>query len=274
MPNVRSDPTPPDPPHASSTVRRPAHGGGPNVLFVLVRPQRAGNIGAAARALKNMGFARLALVAPAADPTDPEALRMAYGAQEVLTRARVFPTLAAAVARCRYVVGTTARVHRGYGPPADLAALAPEIRRRADRGRVAILFGPEASGLANDEIALCQRLVAIAAAPRHASLNLAQAVMVVAYELARPRAPGSAGRRAGMGGTRRAPPDSAQRERFHSELTELLGRIGFVRGRQGRHIVADLRRIFTRAELDARELRILRGLLRQLHWALGRAPKP
>ncbi len=234
-----------------------------NIQIVLVRPTRPGNIGAAARAIKNMGLSKLVLVQPV-DPLGPDSYTMAYGAHDVLEHAKAFKTLRQALARRRYVVGTTARTHKGYGKPVPLATAMPDILRRAEHQRVAILFGPESSGLANDEIALCQSLVTIPTAKAHTSLNLAQAVMVVAYELTRSAAPNvqSSSR------PRREIAETDQRERLYDELKELLTLIGFMKGTQGTHILADLRRIFGRADLDAREVRILRGIVRQTRWAL------
>jgi TrmH family RNA methyltransferase len=237
-----------------------------NISIVLVRPTRPGNIGAAARAIKNMGLSRLVLVRPV-DPLSSDSYTMAYGAHDVLERAKVYGSLRTALARCRYVVGTTARTHKGYGKPPTLMKTAAEILARAKRHPVAILFGPESSGLANDEIALCQSLVTIPTAAAHTSINLAQAVMVVAYELRRCAETDSGKKPAGASRGREIV-DTDQRERFYQELKALLETIGFVKGTQGTHIQADLRRIFGRAEPDERELRILRGIVRQVRWAL------
>lgn len=233
-----------------------------NIRFVLVRPTRPGNIGAAARSIKNMGLSRLHLVQPVKH-LQPDAYTMAYGAHDTLEKAKVFKTLPKAISRCQYVVGTTGRTHKGYGKPVPLMKQAARILDQARTHQVAILFGPESSGLSNDEIALCQSLVSIPTGSSHTSINLAQAVMVVAYELLRTH--------------RRRTPDLApgrivastgQRERFYAELKTMLTLIGFLKGPQGKHILADLRRIVGRAELDARELRIFRGIIRQTQWAL------
>lgn len=234
-----------------------------NVSIVLVRPTRPGNIGAAARALKNMGLSRLVLVRPVG-PLSSDSYTMAYGAHDILERAKVFHSLPRAVARCRYVVGTTARTHKGYGKPIPLMKTMPDILARARRYPVAILFGPESSGLSNEEIALCQSLVTIPTAAAHTSINLAQAVMVVAHELRRGAIPDAVSKNAAG----RKVVNTDQRERFYREIKELLTMIGFVKGTQGTHIQADLRRIFGRADLDNRELRILRGIVRQIRWAL------
>ena len=234
-----------------------------NIRIVLVRPTRPGNIGAAARAIKTMGLSRLVLVQPA-DHLSSDSYTMAYGAHDVLESAKVFKTLPQALARSRYVVGTTARTHKGYGKPSPLMTATKDVLARAKEQPVAILFGPESSGLANDEIALCQSLVTIPTGEAHTSLNLAQAVMVVAYELTR----ASASKRQTVSRPRRETADTSQRERFYAELKELLTLIGFMKGTQGKHILADLRRIFGRADVDAREVRILRGIIRQVRWAM------
>ncbi len=234
-----------------------------NLQFVLVRPARHGKIGAAARAIKNMGLSNLVLVSPV-DPLGSESYTMAYGAHDVLEKATVYKTLTQALARCQYVVGTTARTHKGYGKPMPLMTAIPDILMRAKRHRVALLFGSESAGLSNNEIALCQSLVTIPTGKAHTSLNLAQAVMVAAYELMRTTLlkDGSALQ------PRRDLADTDQRERFYHELKEILVLIGFLKGTQGMRVLADLRRIFGRADLDAREVRILRGIIRQLRWAM------
>ena len=189
---------------------------------------------------------------------------MAYGANEILDRVRVAKTLLQAVSRAGLVVGTTVRHHKGYGRLLPLPQVVAEILSCATRQRVAVVFGSERTGLTNDEIALCQRLVVIPTAPAFPSLNLAQAVIVVLYELFR-------------GSQKKATPPSRapdrllapskEIERFYGDLEQLLIKIGFVKGPQGRFILADLRRIFGRSGLDSREIRILRGILRQIQWA-------
>jgi TrmH family RNA methyltransferase len=213
--------------------------------------------------MKNMGLTRLVLVDPFDHSllhTSSEAYQMAYGATEILSRARVVKTLSQAVSKAGLVVGTTVRTRKGYGSLTPLPEVVPEILSCSTRQKVAIVFGSERTGLTNPETALCQRLVVIPTAPEFSSLNLAQAVMVVLYELWR-----------GLSG-RIIVPDrplasSQELERFYQDLEKLLVQIEFVKGRQGRFILTDLRRIFSRARLDAREVRILRGVVRQVRWS-------
>src|SRR5215472_2623526 len=150
--------------------------------FVLFRPQAAGNVGAAARALKNMGFDDLRLVGRG-PLNDREAVKMAVHADDLLANAKVYPSLTEAIADCSIAVGTTSR-RGGYRSRAmPLRAAATELAAIAGANKIAIVFGREDHGLTNRELKACHRLVTIPTAPEYPSLNLAQAVMVVAYEL-------------------------------------------------------------------------------------------
>ncbi|HLW70336.1 MAG TPA: RNA methyltransferase, partial [Candidatus Binataceae bacterium] len=153
-----------------------------NFTFVLFRPQSAGNIGAAARALKNMGFDDLRLVAPGT-MNQREAVAMAVHADDVLAGATTWPDLASALADCSVTVGTTSR-RGGYRSTAQpLRAAALELAALSRSNKIAVIFGREDRGLTNRELKLCNRLITIPTAPEYPSLNLAQAVVVVAYEL-------------------------------------------------------------------------------------------
>src|SRR6185436_939961 len=150
------------------------------VDVVLVRPARAANVAAACRALKNMGLRSLAIVEPPAGLDQPEARALAYGAWDVLDGAVPRATLREAVAGAVTVAGTSGRTHAQAWTPRRLAR---EARARAGDGRLALVFGPEASGLTDEELAQCHVRVHIPTDPAHPSLNLAQAVLLVAYEL-------------------------------------------------------------------------------------------
>lgn len=239
------------------------------IAVVLVRPSRPGNIGSAARAIKNMGLSRLVLVQPVKHLTS-ESYTMAYGAHDILEKAKVYPSLSKALSRMNYVYGTTRRTHKGYGKPESLDRAAPKILKKGDGNHVAILFGSESSGLSNEDLGLTQGLVSIPTGSGHTSLNLSQAVMVVAYELRRQWE-----KIASLGKTlkTRTPIDTDQRERFYQEINEILAMIGFRKGTQGNHIEADIRRIYGRADLDPRELQILRGINRKVKWAIVHGEK-
>jgi tRNA/rRNA methyltransferase len=229
--------------------------------FVLYRPQSAGNIGAAARALKNMGFDDLRLVAPGT-LRSREAAAMAVHADDVLARATVYSDLAAALADCSVAVGTTSR-RGGYRSRAiPLRPAAVELVALADANKIALVFGREDRGLTNRELKLCNRLVTIPTAPEYPSLNLAQAVMVVAYELMM-----AADESAGVKG-RRAPGFVAASisDPMLDRMAEALISIGFIPDDNPDHIMLAIREIFGRSGLTAREVEILNGMARQMRW--------
>ncbi len=228
--------------------------------FVLTRPSHPGNIGAAARALRTMGFERLALVAPARFP-DPEATALAVGADAVLAAASLHATLPDALADCTLALGLSAR-RRGVSlPELDPRAAAAAAWAALHHGEtVALVFGNERTGLENDELARCHAMVRIPSVDDFSSLNLAQAVQVMAYEL----------RMAGLADAtvatiappaREPPAGGADMERFFDHLFAALHTIGFHKGRAPITIEQRLRKLFLRAQPDARELRVLHGIL-------------
>lgn len=226
--------------------------------IVLVGTQHPGNIGSSARALKTMGLRRLALVAPERFP-HAEAEAMAAGAGDVLAAAERYPTLAEAAADCRLVLGCTARDRR-----VSLEPLAPrEAARRAVEtaragGAVAIVFGPERTGLSNEDLHLCHAAVHIPADPAYSSLNLAAAVQVLTYEL---RLASLAADGAGSAGAERVPASHAEMEGYFAQLAQTLDDIDFHKGRAPESAMRKLRRLYLRAGLDAKEVRLLRGIL-------------
>jgi tRNA (cytidine32/uridine32-2'-O)-methyltransferase len=228
------------------------------VRFVLVRTSQPGNIGAAARAIRTMGFSRLVLVAPQRFP-DPEATAFAAGADAVLDQAVIVPDLRSAIADCRTVYGATARQRSVALQEFTPREVAPLVHDAAlGGGEIALVFGNERTGLENDELALCHGAVHIPAAPDYSSLNLAQAVQVLAYELrvsflGNPSAPAP---------HRTDPAASAgQMEGFFEHLYTTLDDIEFHKGRSPETIMLRLRKLFLRAQPDERELRVLRGIL-------------
>jgi len=225
------------------------------IRFVLVETRHPGNLGAAARAMQTMGLTDLVLVAPERFP-DAEATALASGADELLVRARVETTVAAAVADCVMVLGTTARRRAQYYWP-SLSARDAGMRAvaAAARGTMAILFGSERTGLSNADLELCQALVHIPTANGSAALNLAQAVQVMAYEIHVASAAPVANERA----TPRPP--AAEFARLIDHLGVVLEDINFTDRLGGAHLRRRLTRIFARADLDQLEVNILRGLL-------------
>jgi len=229
--------------------------------FVLVRTSHPGNIGSAARAIRTMGFTRLTLVAPAEFPSR-EADALAANAASVLAEADVHATLGAGLAGATYALGLSAR-RRGVNleelTPREGAARA--LAAAAAGNEVALLFGNERTGLENDELARCHAMVRIPSVEDYGSLNLAQAVQVMAYELRLALLGGDVSAAPAPAGRDEPPADAAQMERFFEHLAQTLEAIDFHKGREATTILLRLRRLFQRAQPDDRELRILHGIL-------------
>lgn len=229
------------------------------VTFCLVHPESPGNIGSAARALKNMGFTRLALVSPH-DPRGEESIRMAYRSREVLDRARLFPDLSAALSETEWVVGVSGR-KRKEGGMESIEALAPEIWERAGRQKVTLLFGPEGTGLSNEALSRCHRTAFIPTGAGFSSLNLAQAVLLVAAALHRAVPPASSGPN---GNPARIIAPVAEVESLFEEMEWMLEKIGFLKPPGNKIVLKRLRKIFTRAEADSEEVKLLRAMFREV----------
>lgn len=229
------------------------------IRIVLVGTQHPGNIGSAARALKTMGLRRLVLVAPHRYP-HAEASAMAAGADDVLADAQIFASLAEAVADCRLVLGCTARDRRVALEQLMPRAAATRACETAASAEVALVFGRERTGLTNEELQLCHAAVHIPADPAYSSLNLAAAVQVLAYELRLALL-----ERQAAGTPVVEPPRAlathAELEGFFAQLAQTLDEIDFHKGRAPESATRKLRRLYLRADLDAKEVRLLRGIL-------------
>ena len=231
------------------------------IRFVLVGTQHPGNIGAAARAMKTMGQARLVLVAPER-ALDEDAYRRSAGAEDVLQQAPVLATLAEAVADCRLVLGCTARSRR-----VSLEELLPAdgaqrlVATAAEQAEVALVFGRERTGLTNEELQLCHAAVHIPSDPAFSSLNLAAAVQVLAYELRLAQLRDAEPAPAPDPGFRETPASHAQLEGMFGQLAETLDDIDFHKGRAPDSAMRKLRRLFLRNALTEQEVRLLRGIL-------------
>ena len=217
-----------------------------------------------------MGFSRLVLVAPrlAHVQTDPEAIAMASGAEDVLASARIVPTIADALAGVTWSVALTARM-REYGPP-QLAPreAAGEARGHATGGDIAFVFGNERTGLSNEHVERCSALAHIPANPAYSSLNLAQAVQVLAYELrmaylaeAGTATPGEAAVDDASVGAR-APNDDI--ERMYVHLENALIALEFLDPANPKKLMSRLRRLFARAGLEREEVNIVRGIAKHI----------
>lgn len=233
----------------------------PDIRIVLVEPSHPGNIGAVARAMRNMDLQQLVLVRPREFP-HPEASARAAGADSILASARVVATLEEAVADCGFIAATTARDRDQNFRVLEVREAAVRVLTEARRGPVALLFGAERTGLENEHLQASHALLRIAASPDYASLNLAMAVQLVAYEIFRARADyGNAVERGGH--TERVPlATPPQLQHLYGHLQQVLDEINFKdRTLTGTHLMERIRRFLQRAELDQNEANILRGIL-------------
>ncbi|HEX4779227.1 MAG TPA: RNA methyltransferase [Usitatibacter sp.] len=234
------------------------------IAIVLSRPSHPGNIGAAARAMKTMGFSDLRLVAPRRFP-HPEAEALASGAVDVLEAARVFPTLGEALADASLAIGFSARSRELSHQAVALREAAPRIVDAAQAGTAALVFGNETFGLTNEELGRCQMLCAIPADPRYASLNLAAAVQVACYELSVSAAmPGSAKDRERQAAT----VEDIEALFAHWEATMVAS--GFHDPKEPKRLLERMRRLFARTRLEREEVRFLRGMLAAYEKAMKR----
>jgi tRNA/rRNA methyltransferase len=232
-----------------------------NVAVVLVGTKYPGNIGSAARAMCNMGLSRLVLAAPQCTINE-ESYRMAKAGRSILDSARTCRSLKSALRGIRFLVGTTGK-SGGYRSqtysPRDMV---PRILEHAAQQKVGILFGPEDTGLVDEDLQYCQLLIRIPTQHKARSINLAQAVMIVSYELL-------------LGVLKREPvrvPKLAsleQVEAMYAQLEKALLDIGFLQAQNARHMMFALRRMMGRAGLEASDVGILRGIARQINWYAG-----
>ena len=236
--------------------------------FVFVEPRYGGNVGAAARVLKNFGFARLDLVAPREGTDHEEAIRMAVDAADVLAGARTLATLDDALCGAATVVGTSRRMGKHRQPHHRLDALVPLLPGLASRGEVALVFGREDHGLSDADLDRCTHLVYVPTAEAYPALNVAQTIAIVAYEIR--------GALDGASSTASDPADDALvdhagREAMYAHLEEALLAIGFLKIGQLEGMMRRLRRILSRAELSSGDVDVVRGISRQILWLAKQA---
>lgn len=227
------------------------------VRIVLVDTSHPGNIGAAARAMKTMGLVDLVLVRPKCFP-HAEAVSMASGAYDLLSRARICVSIEEAIGDCQYVLATSARTRSLPWPLMSPDTAGEALLRHAHAGKVAVLFGNERTGLSNTQLALAHAHLHIPADEQYSSLNLAQAVQIVAYCVRRswlaqePDLSREAHSQLATAG---------EVEHFYQHLAITLKRIAFVQDERQPAIMHALRRVFQRSQLSKREVNILRGML-------------
>jgi len=229
-----------------------------NISIVLHQPRSPENIGAAARSMRNMGIEQLVVVNPQNCDLTRICKMATHAALDVVEQMMVFDTLDHALAEFNYVVGTTARLGGQRKVISTPATLAEKLVSIADQNRVAIVFGPEDRGLTNTDIRLCHALVNIPTAD-FSSLNLAQAVMILCYEMFRYRTqkPGD------------FVPRLANRhelDAMYAQLREIMVRISFINPDNPDYFLNNFRHFFSRLPLRAKEVQIIRGICRQIDW--------
>ncbi len=230
-----------------------------NIKIVLVETTHPGNIGAAARAMKNMGLSQLVLVNPRC-AVDNQAYARASGADDLLNQLVKHETLTAAVADCVLVVGTTARTRSLVWPALTPNSLAKKLAETADDHPVAVVFGREDSGLTNEELQHCHYSVTIPTNPDFSSLNVAAAIQVISYEIFSQLQDNTDQPAPGLSRLE-SPADSEQLEGLFEHLQRLLIDIDFLDQDNPRQIMKRLRRLYQRAEPTVNEVNILRGIL-------------
>jgi len=238
-----------------------------SLRFILVETSRPGNIGAAARAIKNMGYSRLVLVRPRfSDPaTQPEAIAFASGAQDVLAAAQIVDSIDAALDQCTIVAAVSARL-REFSPP--LITPRAWAMRLADTSAVqngfqaALVFGNERFGLPNEIVERCDVLINIPANPAYASLNLAQAIQILSYEcaVASHFADGANPRLASTVGFTGQTAEKSQINAMFDHLEQALVAIDFLDPDNPKKLMSRMRRLFARSGLETEEVNILRGI--------------
>jgi tRNA/rRNA methyltransferase len=228
------------------------------VRVVLQRPRYPENIGAAARAACNMGISRLDIVQPENPAQDRIRMMATQAASSVVDRMTTYANLAEALGDCRYVVGTTARLGGQRQVVLNPDVMARRLIPISRENEIALVFGPEDRGLTNEDLRFCHALINIPTAA-FASLNLAQAVMVVCYALF------TAGGEDGEPATPRLA-SRHELDRMYDQLKDILVRISYINPENPDYWLNHMRRFFTRIQLRAREVSIIRGLCRQVDW--------
>jgi tRNA/rRNA methyltransferase len=229
-----------------------------NISIILHQPRSPENIGAAARAMRNMGIDQLVVVNPHNCDLTRVCKMATHAALDVVENMEVFDTLEQALGDLGFVAGTTARLGGQRKVMTSPPALAEKLVSISDQNQIAILFGPEDRGLTNEDLRLCHTLVNIPTA-EFSSLNLAQAVMIVCYELFRY--------------TTKEPQDFVPRladrrelDAMYAQLKEILIRISFINPDNPDYFLNNFRHFFSRLPLRAKEVQIIRGICRQIKW--------
>jgi tRNA/rRNA methyltransferase len=231
------------------------------VSIVLYKPKYAGNIGSVARAAKNMGISNIMVVGGASFDREAMQQRSTHLAADVLDQIQYCERIGEALGNFNYIVGTTARLGKARGPFVSPRAVAQDIADISQKNKVALLFGPEDTGLANEELRLCHAVVTIPTSRDFTSLNLSHAVMIMCYEIFIASSPATHK-------TEVTPKLalSSELEGMYGQIKTLLADIEFLNPENPDYWMMHLRRFFTRTSLLSREVKIIRGICRQLQW--------
>ncbi len=236
-----------------------------NIFVVLSEPKGPMNVGAVARAMNNSGLKELVLVNPC-DYQGEEARKMASGCNDTLLGAKVFAETKEAVADAGYVVGMTCRGGKYRQNVMSVEEMVEALIPVSRENRIALLFGTERTGLSNDEIALCNSLVTISTSSMNASLNLAQAVLIICHEIFKASGPKEVAVRSDKRGEVAS---SREMELMYAHMEDVFGRIGYLNPQNPGHIMMVIRNIFARTALDSREVKILRGMVGKIDCYAG-----
>jgi len=230
-----------------------------NITIVLNRPKYPGNVGSVARCAKNMGIEKIMVVGNRGLDEEEMKTMATHVAADIVDNIRYFDQIEEALAGFHYIVGTTSRRGNARGPvisPREMAERLPDISQEND---VALLFGPEDTGLSNDELRFCHLVVAIPASSRFKSINLSHAVMILCYEIFISRA----------GHPETFTPrlaTSVELEGMYDQAKVLLTKIDFLNPQNPDYSMMQIRRLLSRTKLLSREVKILRGVCRQIEW--------
>ncbi len=232
-----------------------------NISIVLYKPKYAGNIGSVARAAKNMGISDIMVVGTEGFDREEMQQRSTHLAADVLDHIQYCERIDKALGDFNYIVGTTARLGKARGPFVSPRAVAQAIADISQKNKVALLFGPEDTGLANEELRLCHAVVTIPTSRDFTSLNLSHAVMILCYEIFIASSQAIK--------TTEVTPKlalSSEMEGMYGQIKTLLANIEFLNPENPDYWMIHLRRFFTRTSLLSREVKIIRGICRQLQW--------
>ena len=230
-----------------------------NITLVLKGPKYPGNVGSVARCAKNMGIDRIVVVDGEALPSEEMKQMATHVADDLIDGIRYFDKLENVLGEFEFIVGTTSRLGSTRGPVISPRQMAERLIDLSQNNRVALLFGPEDRGLANADLRYCQALVTIPTAEAFKSINLSHAVMILCYEILTARKEFLE-----MFTPRLA--NSAETEGMYQQIKSLLAEIGFLNPQNPEYWMGHVRRFFSRTKLLAKDVKIIRGICRQLDW--------